>query len=117
MLVTTSPVTVLSRKPYSDPDSPDPIVWGKRSGAAEGQLIEKLTVFDPATSSVLDNLTLDPAVNGAGSVTGEVVRLTCEVTRESVPAQSRSGRDYVAVKDKWRVVKVEPVSPAPSPKS
>jgi len=124
MLVTTSPVTVLLRETYSpvdqDPnDSRERIVWPKSMGEHEGKLIEKLQVFDPAGASVWDNLTLHPDATKDAKVDKAlaamaVVRLTCEVKREAKPANSRSGREYVAVKDKWRVVGVEIIAPGQS---
>ena len=115
MLVRTSPVTILHRAPYSAEGASDPLVWGETmdGGKYAGAYIEKLMVLDPQTNVVLDNLTLHPSVNGEASP-GSVVELTCEVTRESKPAFSRAGREYVAVKDKWRVVGVEPVAVAKS---
>lgn len=112
MLITTSPVTVLSRSTYSDPDEQDPnrrVVWGASMGAAQGQLIEKIVAYDPATQAVFDNLTLDPSINGECTPMA-TVKLRVEVVREQKPARSGSGREYIAVKDKWRVVGVEPVA-------
>lgn len=112
MKVNTSPVTILHRAPYSAEGADDPLIWGTSCGAEyQGQLIEKLMVLDPETNVVLDNLTLHPSINGEAEP-GSVVHLECEVTRESKPAFSRGGREYVAVKDKWRVVGVTPVAVA-----
>lgn len=105
MLVHTSPVTVLYRSTYSKATDSDPIAWGESMGEAAGQLIEKIMVLDPATGSIMDNLTLDPSINGE-CTPGATLGLVCEVTREQKPAYSKSGREYIAVKDKWRVVDV-----------
>ncbi len=112
MLVTTSPVTVLHRGPYSQPGQTDPIIWGPGQGQYAGQLIEKVMLLDPATNVVLDNFTVAPYLNGELK-NGDVVVLDCECTMELVSSRTQRPTQ----KYKWRVVaarpaKVEPVKAA-----
>jgi hypothetical protein len=109
MLVKTSPVRVLHRGPYSSEGDRDPVTWGENMGDAAGSLIEKLIVLDPSTGTTLDNLTLDPSVKPEDVAEFSMVTLQLEWKREQKPAFSRSGRDYIATKDKFRVVKAERV--------
>lgn len=112
MLVKTSSVTVLHRGPYTtNPDDPRPLIWGERHGDMAGSFIEKLMVLDPATNTVLDNITIDSGFHGPTTV-GDCVAMTCEVTRELKARPSRTGRDWVDTKDKWRVFSTEPAEPA-----
>lgn len=117
MLITTSCVKLLHYAPYSDPSSPDPLIWGPRAGDAEGQLIHKLMVLDGST--VLDNITVDPAIKNVPPL-GSDIEMTCEMVREQVVRHSINGKGFVGDKYKLRVVKLKTVAaaaPAPAPAS
>jgi hypothetical protein len=109
MLVKTSPVTVLHKGPYSTENDPDPLMWGDRYGDAAGSYIEKVMVLDGTT--VYDNITVDPTCK-VKLKAGDLVSLTIEIQREAKAAFSRSQREYVAVKDKWRLIDAEPATAA-----
>ena len=106
--VRTAPVTILHRSAYSDADAADPIVWGKSTPGFEGVAIEKLIVMDE-DGQMYDNLTLHPSV-GAEASAGSVVELTLQIRREQKVAHSAGGREYVTVKDKFRVTDASPAS-------
>jgi hypothetical protein len=111
MIVTTSPLNVLHRGPYSTAQDRDPLKWGAGQGAHEGEFIEKIMCLDPATNVVLDNFTLSPELNG-DIHQGDVLCLTCEVNAEMVIGANRRA----TVKYKWRVIGAVP-APVVKPSS
>jgi hypothetical protein len=111
LMVSQTPMQILRRFSYTEPENanrPDAIKW--QSGA----LVEAVTLFDQASGSLFD-ATLDESINGA--VEPQMIgRMTFEHTVEQKPITTRSGRDAVAPKHKFRLVKVEPVEPAKAAK-